>query len=95
MKSQYLPVVVSAKYKRDYLIEVEFDNGIKKVLDFAKWLNGPIFEPLKDKRYFKNFFLDGWTIAWPNGADIAPETLYMADDAMARGKIHQRLKALA
>jgi len=76
VKSQYLPVVVSAKYKRDYLIEVEFDNGVRKILDFSKWLNGPIFEPLKDKKYFKNFFLDGWTVAWPNGADVAPETLY-------------------
>lgn len=78
MKSQYLPVVVLAKHKRDHLIEVEFDNGVSKLLDFAGWLNGPNFEPLKDKRNFKNFFIDGETIAWPNGADIAPETLYEA-----------------
>ncbi len=86
MKSAPLPVVVSAKYKRDYLVEVEFDNGVRKLLDFERWLNGPIFEPLKDKKYFKDFFIDGWTVAWPNGADVAPETLYEADGTIESRK---------
>lgn len=75
-----MPVVIRANYKGGYRIEVEFDNGIRKVIDFEKWLKGAIFEPLKNLEYFKNFFIAGWTIAWPNGADIAPETLYKAED---------------
>lgn len=78
--------MASAKYKRNYLIEVEFDNGTIKLLDFAQWLNGPIFEPLKNKRYFKNFLGDGWTIAWPSGADVAPETLYEAESVFESRK---------
>lgn len=74
-----LPSVTRAKYVRDYLIEVKFNDGTKKVIDFEPWLTGPIFRPLKSKDYFKRFFLDGPTIAWPNGADIAPETLYAAE----------------
>jgi len=74
-----LPSVTRAKYVRDYLIEVKFNDGTKKVIDFEPWLTGPIFKRLKKKEYFKNFFLDGPTIAWPNGADIAPETLYTAE----------------
>jgi Protein of unknown function (DUF2442) len=35
---------------------------------------------LKDVKYFQRFFLDGWTVAWPNGADIAPEELYESAD---------------
>ena len=73
-----LPFVTNAKYVRDFLIEVKFNDGTKKVIDFEPWLTGPIFRPLKSKAYFKRFFIDSPTIAWPNGADIAPETLYDA-----------------
>lgn len=72
----YMPVVIDAQYVSDYKIKVTFDNGEQKIADFSNWLKGEIFEPLKDKNYFRNFFVDGWTISWSNGADIAPETLY-------------------
>lgn len=38
--------------------------------------NRPVFEPLRDVEYFRRFILDGWTVSWPSGADIAPETLH-------------------
>ncbi|MDD5268115.1 MAG: DUF2442 domain-containing protein [Methylococcales bacterium] len=77
----YLPVVIAADYLNDYKIRVTFDNGETKTVDCLKWLNGEIFEPLKDKNYFQRFFVDGWSISWPNGADIAPETLYEESEA--------------
>ena len=73
----YLPVVVDAKYLSDYTIHVVFNNGEERIADFSNWgLGQGVYKPLVDKDYFKSFFLDGWTISWPNGADIAPETLY-------------------
>jgi hypothetical protein len=50
--------------------------AIDATVDFAQWLDGPVFEPLKDPQHFRRFFLEGGTVAWPCGADIAPETLY-------------------
>jgi len=42
----------------------------------------PVVKINKHTNYFKKFFVDGWTISWPNGVDIAPETLYeLADSA--------------
>lgn len=73
---EYMPVVVGADYLEGYKVKLLFDNGEERVVDCEKWLNGEIFEPLKNPNNFKNFFVDGWTISWPNGADIAPETLY-------------------
>jgi hypothetical protein len=40
-----------------------------------------VFQALQDKREFKRFFVAGGTVCWPNGADIAPETLRGAEDA--------------
>ena len=73
-----LPTVVNAEYRGGYRIHLTFNDGTAKTVDFGQWLDGPIFEPLRDPDYFARFFLDGWTVAWPNGADIAPETLYEA-----------------
>lgn len=77
----FLPSVTRAQYRGGYCIQVTFNDGKSGTIDFVQWLEGPIFEPLKDTEYFQRFFLDGGTVAWPNGADIAPETLY--DQAQA------------
>jgi len=53
-----------------------FNDNSEKTIDFRQWLDGPVFEPLRDRQYFRRFFLEGGTVVWPNGADIAPETLY-------------------
>ena len=52
-----LPSVTKAKYINDYLIEVKFNDGTKKVIDFEPWLTGPIFKPLKTKTTSRNFLL--------------------------------------
>ena len=53
-----------------------FNDNTEKTIDFCQVLDGPEFERLRDPNYFRGFFLDGGTVAWPNGADIAPDTLY-------------------
>ena len=73
---QWLPTVVGAEYGGEYRITITFNDGTRSTVDFRPWLQGPIFEPLQDTDYFRRFFLEGGTVAWPNGADIAPETLY-------------------
>jgi hypothetical protein len=76
MTQQSLPTVVQAEYCGDFRIHVVFDDEVAGTVDFSQWLSGPVFEPLKDPDYFRRFFIDGGTVAWPNGADIAPETLH-------------------
>jgi hypothetical protein len=70
--------VTKATYLEDYKVEVSFNNGKKGVVDLSGALKGPVFEPLKNKSIFLKLFVDREleTIAWPNGADLAPEYIY-------------------
>jgi hypothetical protein len=79
----FLPSVTRAEYRGGHRIHVTFNDGKSGTIDFAPWLEGPMFEPLKDSAYFQRFFLDGGTVSWPNGADIAPETLFAQAQASA------------
>lgn len=75
MKDLYL--VTSARYVSGYTLAVTFNDGLQAEIDFTPWIEKyEFFAPLADIEYFKNFSLDGWTVVWENGADVAPETLH-------------------
>jgi hypothetical protein len=70
-------LIEQIKYRRDYIYEISFDDGLVADIDFAPYLSrGPVFEHLKDVEFFKQAVIDGGTISWPNGADVSPESLY-------------------
>lgn len=65
------------KYLKPYVYFVEFDDAAKGEVDLSYLLiKGPIFKPLKNIELFRSARIEGGTITWPNGADLAPETLY-------------------
>lgn len=60
-----------------YLI-LEFDGGEYRVADIRPFLVGPVFEPLKDRAFFRQVKVDPetGTVTWPNEADLDPDVLY-------------------
>ena len=73
--------VVDAKYVKEYQIWLRFNDDTEKVVDFKNKIfaeTRAVFAPLKDIEYFKkvSFNHESDTIQWPNGVDVAPETLY-------------------
>jgi hypothetical protein len=70
--------VKEAKYVRDYVIWLRFNDGAEGEVDLAAELEGEVFGSLKDKQMFQKFCVDPEleTVVWENGADLAPEFLY-------------------
>ncbi|MEE9431638.1 MAG: DUF2442 domain-containing protein [Melioribacteraceae bacterium] len=68
--------VDEAVYLEGYILKLKFNNNETKKVDLTNELDGEIFEPLKNKEIFKDFFISHNTIEWKNGADFAPEFLY-------------------
>ncbi|GMU20942.1 MAG: hypothetical protein AMXMBFR13_10380 [Phycisphaerae bacterium] len=70
--------IVEAKYDRDYIIYVKFNDGAEGHVDLSDELHGEMFAPLQDIEKFKSFTVDPEleTIVWDNGADLAPEFLH-------------------
>jgi hypothetical protein len=75
--------VTAAEYVSGYRLRLKFSDGDERTVDFSPWLRGTVFQPLREAREFKKFFVSGGTVCWPNGADVAPETLRTAEDVSA------------
>jgi hypothetical protein len=70
--------VLEAHVVTGFTVSLRFSDGIEGCIDLSRELVGPVFEPLRDPSYFAQLRIDPEldTIAWPNGADFAPEFLY-------------------
>ena len=69
--------VTKIEYRSGYSFFIAFDDGLSATIDFSDYLHrGPIFAALRDPDVFRRARIEGGTIAWPHGADVAPETLY-------------------
>ena len=71
--------VVEVRPLEGYRVFLRFDDGVQGEIDLEPLLSpfDGVFAPLRDLARFRGVFVDdGGTIAWPNGADLAPEILY-------------------
>ena len=48
----------SARHVRDYLLDITFDDGKRKIVDLEGLLKGELFEPLRDRNLFAKLTID-------------------------------------
>jgi len=64
--------VAAAKYVREKIVWLSFDDGAAGEVDLTEHLVGSVFEPLRETDEFRKvlFSSELETIVWPNGADF-------------------------
>ena len=63
----------------EWQLAVTFNDGTSGIVDISALVNGPdagVFEALRDPAFFATAYLDCGAVAWPNGADIAPDAMH-------------------
>jgi hypothetical protein len=74
--------VIAVKPLEDFLLEIKFEDGLKKKVDIKPFIGKGISAALKNELYFRQVVLeDGGGIAWPNGYDFCPN--FLRDDVPA------------
>lgn len=73
--------IIEAKVCGPHLLQLAFNDGTRKTVNVRPLLSGAVFEPLNDPDFFARAELDciAGVVAWPNGADFAPEALHELD----------------
>ena len=73
-----VPNVVTVEVIGPHSVRLTFHDGVRKRASLLPLLKGTIFQPLLDPDFFSQVLLDpvSCTVVWPNGADVAPDTLY-------------------
>ncbi len=83
--------VTAARPLDGYKLEIEFNDGVVRVVDCSFLLHGTLGEPLNDPAYFRRVRVDqeARTVVWPNGLDPAPELLHGGQEAIAALERHR------
>lgn len=70
--------VRSVEVRNGRVVTLGFTDGTRRDVDLEPYLYGPVFEEIRrNEESFRQVRVQFGTITWPNGADIAPETLYL------------------
>jgi hypothetical protein len=67
--------IIGAKIVSEHVLQLRFADGYVAQLDLGPALWGPVFEPLQQPDYFRQFRLEDDTVRWPNDADFCPDVL--------------------
>lgn len=61
--------------ENNFILFVQFDNGISGTFDLKPYLNLEVFKPLHEDTEFRKVRNGGYYIDWPCGADLSADTI--------------------
>jgi hypothetical protein len=88
--------IVSAKAIDDNTLMIKFTNLEIKKYNISKLLDNPMFSPLRNPRFFKNFKIEpgGYALVWNQDIDISEYELWQNGVSYTDEEIEQYIEFL-
>jgi hypothetical protein len=73
------PDITEARVVRHGVLALTFADGLQGVVEVLGRMRGPVFAEARTPAGFAKLTVDPetGTVTWPDGADLAPDTLYV------------------
>jgi hypothetical protein len=86
--------IVRQKALSDYRIEIEFDDGVRGVVDLSDLVGQGVFSSCNDYENFKKVSIGSLgELVWQDGPDLCPDSLYLKVTGKTPADIFPTLKA--
>ena len=88
--------IVSAQAIDDHNLIIKFTNNELKKYDISKLLDKPMFSPLKNPAFFRNFIIDsgGYALVWNEDIDISEYELWQNGISITNEDIDDKFKSI-
>lgn len=78
MMNNIIPYLKGANALTEYKLAVEFEDGVKGIIDLKKWKGKGMFNYWNDDKNFRSFqFTNDRKIRWNEDIDMDPEAFYL------------------
>ncbi len=85
--------IVKVIPKADYCLFVQFRDGLEGLVYLRPDELTGALEPLRDRSFFEQVYIDRGAVAWPGDIDLAPDAMYAevsADQLQAEHPVRQQ-----
>ena len=73
-----IPYITKAEARPDYKLFMEFEDGVKGMIDLSKWKGKGVFEFWNEEENFKSFRItEDKKLQWNENIDMDPDTFYL------------------
>ena len=88
--------IVSAQAIDDHNLIIKFTNNELRKYDISKLLDKPMFSPLKNPAFFRNFIIDsgGYALVWNEDIDISEYELWQNGISITNEDIDDKFKSI-
>ena len=81
------PYVKHVRPLDDYRLEVEFENGERRIFDVTPYLHRGVFVRLQNRATFHAARVVVGSVEWPGGLDLSYDTLYLESQPITEAAV--------